>query len=191
VPMASVPAVRRIFLVLAVLLAACSSDDGDASSSAKSTTTSESDITSTTSGARPAGEVLEEAGRDPDGHPITIGNVGGPAIVINDVAVSVVSVGQPYTDPDGDGSPRWIDVEVRAENVGDEETTAPDFLLQCGGENQAFFAASTYDNGSPLPRESFVAGTIVSDYPENCESPTIVVEFVVTFDSDPVAQWPL
>lgn len=188
--MTSVAAVRRTLLVLAAVLAACSSNGDDNGASAESTTTTEVGAT-TTLGARPADEVLEEAGRDADGHPIETGEVSGPAIVINGVALSVESVGEPYADPDVDGGGRWIDLEVRAENLGDEETTSPDFLLQCAGENQAFYAASTYDNGSPLPPDSFVAGTIVSDYPEGCESPTIVVEFVVTFDSDPVAHWPL
>lgn len=165
-----------------VVLAGCSSDKAVSSSDSPGQPT-----TSPSSAARPAGEVLAEGGRDTDGHRIKTGKVGGPAIVINDVALSVVSVGEPY-DRDGE---RVADIEVRAENVGRNEASSPDFLLRCGDENQAFYNGTTYANGSPLPPKSFLAGKIVSAYPEGCASPTIVTEFSVTYDADPVARWPL
>ena len=145
-------------------LAACG-DDGDEQSSTTTEAGSEPTTTTTT------------AGPDADGQPIETGEVGGPSIVVDDVALSVVSVGEPYDYSDD----RVIDIVVRAENLGpDQLASPPSFVVQCSDEyylsQWGEEDGATYVEGTPLPPGATLEGKIISSYPADCELPTIVAE---------------
>lgn len=171
-------------VVLASMLTACGSDGGDSSSRATSTS-SAGDTTS--SELQPADEALADAGRDNDGHPIVVGEIGGAAVKLGPALVAITSL----TDPDVSEDRRTVTATVRVENRTDQEFEAPEVLMTCGGEDMAHFVGSTYETLHPVPPGSFYDGTRILEFPEGCDAPTIVAAFSVSTDDDSVAHWPI
>jgi hypothetical protein len=164
---------RRLVVgfMLAAVLAGCGSDGRPSGSS--------------DTPLRDSSDALSSEGRDADGYPIKEGAIGGDPVNLNGLKVTIVSVGTPVLAEDR----RSVEVLVRASNTSNDEIDSPEVLMTCAGEDQSFFADSTFDTAKPIPAGSQREGTRVLELPEVCEDATIVARFNVREDDDPSGHW--
>lgn len=148
---------------LTLVLGACGGDD-DATSGdevgAETSPNAEATDGDTGQDLRPADEVIaeEEASASMDGE------IGEDIDLGEGLTVTVQAM-----RAGGDDLGPWLEVDVRAENRGEEELTNPELAIVCdgGAETGGWQADSTFDLGDELPAGSFHEGTVHLLLPED------------------------
>lgn len=156
----------------------CESMSGDDDSSAPSDTVGGE--------LRPADEVSEENARAD----ATEGTVGGGAVKVGDIDVTVTSVNfESDVEGDGTGNAFRIAVDVRAENRSTEDLASPELTVRCAsGDDGSWYVDSTYTMYDPLPSGTYADGTLMLGVPPDCVEPVI---FASDFGSGDAALWPV
>lgn len=193
---------RKFVAVAMVALAGCggSSSDENPESDGTTSTTIEASASTTTTGSSgttaelpDASEALAASGKDPDGHPILVGTVGGPVVALEDaqqdldIGVAVAAASAPF---DHEGT-RAVKITLRVENRSATEQQTPEFALLCGGEETNLLSGGDYSAADPIPAGSKVDGERTLAFPSECDEPTITAYPLQQYEDTPVVHWSL